>query len=681
MTLKLEYIQLKGGLDESSGPTVPRAGRLLGCENFELVFGEPGYRRIDGYERLDGRAAPSTADYYTLSFTAGTAAIAVGDTITGPGATAHVLRVAVSTGSWVAGTAAGTLILTDTTGAFAATEAISVGTPKATASGAWVPSSVADTAYTTDIVLARDYYRNLIAKPVGEGAVLGVAIYNDVAYCLRNDVGSATATLWKSSSSGWTAVRTGLRPGGSLRTINASFSGAAGSLALFGVDGKNRPWQIIGSTFAFLPAVYASEITSTTNVTPATGSKTFNFTETSRSWSSGQEVIVYSASNAANYMIGTVTSSTGTSVTVNVTSFGGAASTDWHLCRNDGVDRAFIVTAHKNHLFLGYPLGQLQHSDLGSPLTFGATAGSIAFGDELVDLQTLRSDVLAVMQQNRINLVYGSDKTTWENKQHSATSNTKARSTVEVGGNAIYLADAGLMTLTGSLNFGDFDAANLAQDAIGTLRSVMSGYKCTSLIKKDSQYRVYGANNTCLVMNWLGGVVTQESVSFTKLRYDHQPVCTATSTINGDEYVIFGTDDGWVMRERVGTTFDGVAITAFFRTSHWHCGNPQLKKRFRKITLDADSDDAVIIYFKQDFDFSGMDYQPSITFTAQPSGGFYDAAYWNEFFWSNPETAQQEVNVDGVGRHMSLTFWSQGDNQSYHIYGMGLQYSPLEIKR
>lgn len=682
MSIQLDYISLAGGLDESSGMTVPRAGRLIGCENFEVIFGAPGYRRIDGYERLDGRAAPSVAVFYRLPFDTGVGAINVGDVVTGPGGSGYVLRVEITSGTWGGGDAEGDLIITALTGSFAAAQALQVSAvTKATATGGATLGSAGDDDFGADIIAARTYYRGLIQKPPGEGAILGVAIYNNVVYCLRNIVGSATATLWASSAAGWAAVRTGLRPGGTLRTVRASFSGAAGEVALYGVDGLNRPWQFKDTVFTFLPAIYNTEITSADLLTPGAGAKVFNFAETSRSWTVGQEVIAYSASNAANWMIGTVASSTATSVTVTVATFGGVAASDWHLCRTDGVDRPRVVAAHKNHLFLGYPKGQLQHSALGDPMSYTGTAGAIPLGDEIVDLKTLRADVLCITQQTIVSMLYGTDKDNWELKQHSESSGAKAASTQEVGGNGIFLNDAGIISLTGSQAFGDFDAANLGQNAISSLRRVMTGYRCTSLVKSDSQYRVYGEGSQVLIMTWFGGSITPKSVVFTKARYNHQPVCTAWDTIDGEEYVVFGTDDGWVMRERVGTTFDGADIVAFIRTSYWHNGNPQLKKRKRKITLDCDATEPVTVRFKLDFDFAGPDYATSIEFTADPSGGYFDIDYWNEFFWSNADTAQLECSVDGVGRHMSMLLWAEGDFASFRVYGMAEQFSPLGLKR
>ena len=50
----------------------------------------------------------------------------------------------------------------------------------------------------------------------GTGQILGVWIYNNKVYAFRNVTGGATATMWESTGTGWTAKKTGLTPGGSL---------------------------------------------------------------------------------------------------------------------------------------------------------------------------------------------------------------------------------------------------------------------------------------------------------------------------------------------------------------------------------------------------------------------------------------------------------------------------------
>lgn len=116
MSVKPEYIPFVHGIDEVSGLTMPRKGSLIGAQNYEIVFGQQGYRRINGYERFDGQTSPTDATYWRVPFYDGEAEIAAGDVVTGPGGSFLVLRVIVSAGAWGDGDAEGWLIVTALTG-------------------------------------------------------------------------------------------------------------------------------------------------------------------------------------------------------------------------------------------------------------------------------------------------------------------------------------------------------------------------------------------------------------------------------------------------------------------------------------------------------------------------------------------------------------------------------------
>lgn len=71
--------------------------------------------------------------------------------------------------------------------------------------------------------------------------------------------------------------------------------------------------------------------TSTTAITIATGAQTFA-TQSGKQWTSGIFLIISSNANAANYMHGTVTSYSGTSLVMNITDTGGSGShSDWNI--------------------------------------------------------------------------------------------------------------------------------------------------------------------------------------------------------------------------------------------------------------------------------------------------------------------------------------------------------------
>ncbi len=112
-TTKTKSFQLKGSINEITSPLSMKPGELYGVSNYEP--GETnGYRRIAGYERLDGQQSPSDASYWILNFDTGTipepeigsTVFCIRDT-----SKAEVGAIILESGSWAGNDAAGYLIL------------------------------------------------------------------------------------------------------------------------------------------------------------------------------------------------------------------------------------------------------------------------------------------------------------------------------------------------------------------------------------------------------------------------------------------------------------------------------------------------------------------------------------------------------------------------------------------
>jgi hypothetical protein len=104
--IKQDYYPLGGGLDLVSPAINIDPGKVIDSQNYEPAI-EAGYRRIDGYERYDGRASPSSANYWILPVPIG-ASIAAGTSILGATSAATAVVLAVRTGYLVVGRLVGT---------------------------------------------------------------------------------------------------------------------------------------------------------------------------------------------------------------------------------------------------------------------------------------------------------------------------------------------------------------------------------------------------------------------------------------------------------------------------------------------------------------------------------------------------------------------------------------------
>ena len=85
------YYPLGGGLDVVTPVQSMNPGRAIACSNIEPWF-NGGYRRIDGFERFDGRPKPHEQDFLGFEVSA-VEGIALGTILTGvpSGATGTVI--------------------------------------------------------------------------------------------------------------------------------------------------------------------------------------------------------------------------------------------------------------------------------------------------------------------------------------------------------------------------------------------------------------------------------------------------------------------------------------------------------------------------------------------------------------------------------------------------------------
>ncbi len=133
---KTQYYPFKGGLNtEDPALSLPN-GELIDVMNYEPVT-RGGYRRIDGYERFDGRLLASQAVYHTVDFDAGEHEPQIGETLQGATSTALgvVLAVVVDSGDWSTNDAAGYLTLWVMSGSFVDNEVLVVSQPEAFTNG------------------------------------------------------------------------------------------------------------------------------------------------------------------------------------------------------------------------------------------------------------------------------------------------------------------------------------------------------------------------------------------------------------------------------------------------------------------------------------------------------------------------------------------------------------------
>ena len=653
--VQYDLIRLGGGLDQVTPTLILPPGFARRAANFECNV-NGGYTRIAGYERFDGRDKPSAAFYNILVCTL-TGSVAVGNTVQGLSSAATGKVIAIDGGN---------LALTREVGTFVAGEAIAVSSVNVGTID--VLQGVSGDGYTDALYrsLAANEYRSSIQAVPGAGPVRGVVIYKGDVYAWRNNVGNTMLGMYKSSSSGWTAV-----------PYYATFDFAVGTQEMF--PGETIVGHTSGAT-ALLKAVVV----------------------TSGSWSTG---------DAAGYAV--FTNMTGTPVTNEwiyidgikhaeyrgayapiaplpngrveavIANFGGSQNNK-RIYWCDGVNTAFEfdgetvvpirttmspdaptrVAVHKQHLFLAFN-HSLQFSGISNPFSWDPVlgAGEIAMNDTITNLLALPGDqssgALAVYTKSDTSVLYGTSSENFALSTFNIGTGAYTY-TAQSMDQAYVLDDRGVMSLGTSLNFGNFLPASLTMNLRPFIEPRIT-LACASSVNRDKgQYRVFFSDGTAVYMTVVNGkLLGSMPIQFA----DPALCCFEGEAANGRAVSFFGSNNGFVYQMDVGTSFDGEAIPASINLIYNSMKSPRILKRFRKASVELAGDYWAEIQFGCDLGYRNTQIPQGLdaTYNVDMRSSYWDSMIWDNFVWDGSDITPSEVEIEGVAENIGIRISSNSD--------------------
>lgn len=678
MPWQAKQFPLVGGINNEDPPFSVKPGSAYNLVNFECLTGA-GYRRIDGYERYDGRASPSAAIYQTLSYNNGVAAINVGNTVTGltSGATAYVLAVSGNT-------AAGTLVLTAVSGAFVNAEHLQVSAvTKSDASGTLVAADNTSANYKTWLSLAREYYRGLIGVVPFNGLsgtgnpVLGGFVLNGTVYAIRAGNSSGVpqpAKLYKATGSGWSVVDLGQYlpfNGGTKEitegvTITGLASGATAVVKRVAVGSGN--WA--GPTFASGRLAIAS----VAGTFQANEGLTIGGVGYALATATQQSNALSAASGQFNVVIHNFYGGSN-----SVRAYGcddGAVNRAWEF---DGTTFCFIETGmtadtpnriehHRNYLFLSFAGGSLQNSGSGTPLTWNVRSGAqeIGIGSDISDLISKGDNALIVTAVRGVHVLLGTSNQDWTMTNIASEIGAANHSAQEAGGLQLFLDTAGVNIVTPPQIFGQtYGTQSISRSIRQTVQSKMSTTNVQGSIHaiKKNHYRVFFSDKTGIVATFNGGQIT----GWSTVNYNDLVTCTFHGVIGGQERMFIGTDGGYLMELDKGSSFDGVAISSSLQLPFIYPSGGNRNNSFHRATFEVTTPLSIILTVATDFNYGTADQSGSVNTVTVPTSGIYDLP---------------QVELDGISKNIGITIThNDAVDDPFTVASMTLEFTPVGIAR
>lgn len=667
-------IQLSGGLDTETSSLEKKPGNLIGVENYEAKI-EGGYDRVRGYERYDGRPAPSDAQITVIACDGTWAPSAVmSASVAGAlsGATG-VICYATST----------VIAVTKVVGTFLTGENITIG---GTAVGiSRLEPSVTQTVLNAMYAGAATIYRSDIEDVPGEGPVCGVCVVDDTLFAFRNNVGSTKQEVWKATTAGWVAInypntyRVGFQTGsGSYTSGTDTLTQGANTAVVYRVQINSGSFDA-GDAEGFLilreassPGAMTAGAASMSGATLTLKSgSTYGYQAAPLLPSGRWQFVSYTfietgASNVPGipaYGVDLTEDETGGG---NFIEFDGQAAIPIFY-GPASVGYASRIAAHKNHLWIG--LGdEAYFSGINNPYSWSVFTGGgqLGAGGPITNMISLQGSedqgAMLVLCTNRAQVIYGNDATDWKMVPLSREVGAKPYSAQQLG-QVLAFDEQGVRDFSPTQSFGNF-AFNTLTNHIKR-KTVGLTVTASVISKKLGRYRLFFDDGSFLVgtpgKRW----------SWTFGRYPFTVTNAYEAEINGESRIFMVGDDGYVYEADVGRSFDGETIEAWMKTAYAHLGKPGLRKAWRRFDVDLVGESSGEIKVQPDFSFgdTAIDQGLSARYTDEPippPASPWDIGEWDTGAWDGQYLSRARFRLPGVGENVSLLFYSNSAQELSH---------------
>lgn len=674
---EVEYVSFGGGLDVVTSPLKLNPGAAIAAVNYEPgVSGS--YPRIDGYERTSGLPSPSDATYLYCQVVFN-ATVAERANITGSvsGATATVVVVGTTD-----------MAITKVVGTFTASENFTV----AGVVVGHMDALPVEGGYSTGLedatarAAAADCYRDDIAEPAGSGPVRGGFVLEGENFCFRDNPGATAGLLLKATPTGWEQI---------VFYKELDYTGGSALIA----DGTSIAQLTSGATATVKRQVLESGAfdSSTAAGRLILASITGTFDATHAIQVSG--VTKCTAASLATQ----ITRLPAGRIETHIYNFTGYADTV-RCYGADGVNPAFEfdgdvyipiytgmtedtplhVISHKKMLHLTFR-GSFQSSAIGNPFSWSAVVGAseIGMGGVISGMLAQAGDTLAISTRNQTNQLSGFSADSFELDILAADVGAIPY-TMQNLGTGFWLDDRGVVELTRTAAYGNFENATISRRIQPILTRFRENVIASSVYRSRNQYRLYCSDGTGIIMTVAPGQRGPE-YHFTQLQYPVNVACAWNGEgADGKEVIYFGSDAGMVYQADRGSSFDGEEIEAFLRMAFNHSKSPQTIKSYRLAKLELTTTGYSEIRVHPEFSYGDPQISTHMLtdFESQGRGGYYGSDFYETIYYDRAVVESPSIHLSGDGTNMGLVIYSNSAiDRGHSLQGVVLTFSPRRNQR
>jgi hypothetical protein len=240
---------------------------------------------------------------------------------------------------------------------------------------------------------------------------------------------------------------------------------------------------------------------------------------------------------------------------------------------------------------------------------------------------------------------------------------------------AYSLDDKGVVTLTTTRRFGNFDSSTLTYPIRPFVQERRNLAVASGVNREKSQYRIFYSDGYGLYLT----VANERLLGSMPVFFANPVTCWCEGeTPDGSETSFFGSTNGFVYKMDIGPDFDGAPIPAAITLNFNAEGASRLLKRYRRASLEVSGTGYATFDFGYSlgYDTTDIDQAGTTTYAVPFVNNRWDNFVWDTFYWDGRGLAPVEVQCDGTAENIALAVASNTRlAQPFTINSATLHYS------
>lgn len=307
-------------------------------------------------------------------------------------------------------------------------------------------------------------------------------------------------------------------------------------------------------------------------------------------------------------------------------------------------------------------------------------AGSFVIDDQVTGMIVFR-DNLYIFSPTRIYQLTGSTSSDFVLTPVTREIGCRNGWTIkEFGGDVVFLGPDGLRTVAGTEKIGDVNLGTISS----AVQELFQGHADVSdfdayVIPEKTQYRVVFNKPASASKEATKGVICSqkgETYEFATTR-GLQTSSSDTYEYQGQYYIVFGGQDGYIYRDQQGKTFDGEIIIGKYRSPDIVADDPGLRKAFQRVIINYAPEGAMTANLTLRYDYEGLDVpRPDpYPFDAGLVAALYGIGVYGNATYGGQTDPLIRQAVEGSGFSVALRVTDTGESTPYSLKGFSLEFT------